>query len=143
MFSHEKVDTPDSRRSFPGSGAPFRKASKTGLFDIRYEPDIDFEVYCRILVRQQTQPLALLANDVEGIDMNQQNLVDSGNTAVAEADYQRQDLRKRDIVNHGIAVQESSNTVAAIEYLKSHDIDSVVIARVLLEPQRRRSPTHH
>jgi len=75
--------------------------------------------------------------------MNQQNLMYSGNSALAEADYQRQDLRKRDIVNHGISVQESSNTVAAIEYLKAHDIDADVIERVLLEPQRRRSPTHH
>lgn len=75
--------------------------------------------------------------------MNQQNPIDTGNSAVAEMDYQRQDLRKRDIVNHGISVQESSNTVAAVEYLKSHDIDAGVIERVLLEPQRRRSPAHH
>lgn len=125
------------------AGAPFRKASIACLFSIRYEPDIDFEVYCWILVKQQTQPQALLAIDVEGTDMNQQNPVNAGDSAVAETDYQRQDLRKRDIVNHGISVQESSNTVAAVEYLKSHDIDADVIARVLLEPQRRRSPTHH
>ncbi|MES2324318.1 MAG: hypothetical protein V4633_18850 [Pseudomonadota bacterium] len=75
--------------------------------------------------------------------MNQQNLMTSGNSAVAEADCQRQDLRKRDIVNHGISVQECSNTVAAIEYLKAHDIDADVIERVLLEPQRRRSSIHH
>lgn len=61
----------------------------------------------------------------------------------AETDYQRQDERRRDIVNHGISVQESSNTVSAIEYLKSHDIDPGVIERVLLEPQRRRVPTPH
>ena len=75
--------------------------------------------------------------------MNQVNPANAGDSAVAEADYQRQDLRKRDIVNHGISVQESSNTVAAVEYLKSHDIDAGVIARVLLEPQRRRSPAHY
>ena len=62
---------------------------------------------------------------------------------VAVADYQRQDMRRRDIVNHGISVQESSNTMSAIEYLKSHDIDPDVIERVLLEPQRRRSSSHH
>lgn len=63
--------------------------------------------------------------------------------AVAVADYQRQDLRRRDIVNHGISVQESSNTMSAIEYLKSHDIDPQVIERVLLEPHRRRSHSQH
>lgn len=67
----------------------------------------------------------------------------SGDEAVAVADYQRQDMRRRDIVNHGISVQESSNTMSAIEYLKSHDIDASVIERVLLEPHRRRNPSHH
>lgn len=75
--------------------------------------------------------------------MNQQNSENAGDSAVAETDYQRQDLRRRDIVNHGISVQESSNTVAAVEYLKSHNIDAGVIARVLLEPQRRRCPAQH
>lgn len=67
----------------------------------------------------------------------------SGDEMAAVADYQRQDLRRRDIVNHGISVQESSNTMSAIEYLKSHDIDPSVIERVLLEPHRRRNPSHH
>jgi hypothetical protein len=67
--------------------------------------------------------------------------IESGGMAVAEADYQRTDVRRRDIVNHGISVQESGNTVSAIEYLKSHDIDPHVIERVLLEPHRRRN--HH
>jgi hypothetical protein len=66
-----------------------------------------------------------------------------GDIAVARGDYTRQDGRRRDIVNHAISVQESSNTMSAIEYLKAHDIDSAVIARVLLEPMRRRAPTHH
>jgi hypothetical protein len=67
------------------------------------------------------------------------------NQAIREnsrTDYQRQDLRRREIVNHGISVQESSNTVSAIEYLKAHDIDPKVIERVLLEPQRRRLHPH-
>jgi len=67
--------------------------------------------------------------------------IESGGTAIAEADYQRTDVRRRDIVNHGISVQESGNTVSAVEYLKSHDIDPDVIERVLLEPHRRRN--HH
>ena len=57
--------------------------------------------------------------------------------------YTRQDGRRRAIVNHAMSVQESSNTMSAIEYLKAHDIDAAVIARVLLEPLRRRVPTHH
>lgn len=75
--------------------------------------------------------------------MNQFHYSGPSDLAVAEADYQRLDLRRRDIVNHGISVQESSNTVSAIEYLKSHDIDPDVIERVLLEPNRRRGPTAH
>lgn len=75
--------------------------------------------------------------------MNQHRQSGSSDLAVAEADYQRLDLHRRDIVNHGISVQESSNTVSAIEYLKSHDIDPDVIERVLLEPNRRRGRTTH
>lgn len=67
----------------------------------------------------------------------------SGDQALAVTDYQRQDMRRRDIVNHGISVQESSNTMSAIEYLKAHDIDASVIERVLLEPHRRRNHSHH
>ena len=58
--------------------------------------------------------------------------------ALAEPTYERRDGRRRDIVNHAISVQEDSNTVSALEYLKSHDIDAQVIERVLLEPSRRR-----
>jgi len=69
--------------------------------------------------------------------------IDSGGSAVAEVQYQRTDLYRRDIVNHGISVQESGNTMSALEFLKSHDIDPDVIERVLLEPQRRRNPGNH
>ncbi len=62
-----------------------------------------------------------------------------GGAALAATQYQRMDVHRRDIVDHGISVQESCNTVAAIEYLKAHDIEPHVIERVLLEPQRRRS----
>lgn len=57
----------------------------------------------------------------------------------AAPQYERRDARRRDIVNHGISVQESGNTRSALEYLKAHDIDPQVIERVLLEPQRRRT----
>ena len=75
--------------------------------------------------------------------MNQSVLSSPGDTAVAELDYERIDMQRRDVVNHAISVQESSNTMAAIEYLKAHDIGPDVIERVLLEPQRRRRPVHH
>jgi hypothetical protein len=51
----------------------------------------------------------------------------------------RTDARQRMIVDAGIAVQGSSNTMSAVEYLRTRDIGSHVIERVLLEPHRRRS----
>lgn len=75
--------------------------------------------------------------------MNQTVFSGQGGAPVAEPDYERIDMQRRDIVNHAISVQESSNTMAAIEYLKAHDIGADVIERVLLEPQRRRRPLHH
>ena len=74
--------------------------------------------------------------------MNRQHTVGSAAQALAEPPYERLDLDRRDIVNHAISVQESSNTMAAIEYLKAYDIDPRVIERVLLEPARRRSTAH-
>ena len=71
--------------------------------------------------------------------MTHQSLSAGVRKVASKADYQRQDIRRHDIVNHGIAVQQSSNTVSAIEYLKSHNIAADVIERVLLDPQRRRS----
>lgn len=75
--------------------------------------------------------------------MNSKYEPDSGDVALARADYTRCDLRRRDIVDHAISVQESSSTMSAIEYLKAHDIAAAVIERVLLEPLRRRGSTHH
>jgi hypothetical protein len=46
------------------------------------------------------------------------------------------------IVNRGILVQSSFNTVCAIEYMKSHNIDPKVIERVLLHPDQRRKASH-
>lgn len=70
------------------------------------------------------------------------HLTSGTDTALAEPQRPRLDLARRDIVDHAISVQESSNTVAALEYLKAHDIDPRVIERVLLEPARRRRSTH-
>ena len=57
-------------------------------------------------------------------------------TAMDEA---RTDARQRVIVYAGIAVQDSTNTMSAVEYLRTRDIHAHVIERVLLEPHRRRS----
>ena len=65
------------------------------------------------------------------------------NLVLDEPSYERRDMRCRDIVDHAIAVQESRNTMSAVEYLKSHDIASHVIERVLLEPERRRTISAH
>lgn len=52
---------------------------------------------------------------------------------------ERTDMHQRTIVDDGIAVQCSANTMSAVEYLRSRDIARTVIERVLLEPARRRS----
>lgn len=51
----------------------------------------------------------------------------------------RHDEAQRDIVERGISMQQTSNTMSAVEFLKSRDVGPQVIARVLLEPERRRS----
>ena len=51
----------------------------------------------------------------------------------------RHDEAQRTIVERGISMQQTSNTMSAVEFLKSRDVGPHVIARVLLEPDRRRS----
>ena len=51
----------------------------------------------------------------------------------------RHDEAQRTIVERGISMQQSSNTMSAVEFLKSRDVGPQVIARVLLEPEKRRS----
>jgi hypothetical protein len=58
---------------------------------------------------------------------------------LAAVDEPRIDARRRRIVDAGIAVQGSSNTMSAVEYLRTRDIGAAVIERVLLEPHRRRA----
>lgn len=53
--------------------------------------------------------------------------------------YQRRDAHRRDIVDLGIALQQRSNTMTAVEYLRSQDVGNDVIERVLTEPGRRRA----
>lgn len=57
---------------------------------------------------------------------------------LAVMDESRTDARRRRIVDAGIAVQGDSNTMSAFEYLRTRDIGTDVIERVLLEPHRRR-----
>jgi hypothetical protein len=55
---------------------------------------------------------------------------------------QRSDEFCSQIVDRGLMVQSSFNTVCAIEYLKSHNVDPQVIERVLLHPDQRRKDRH-
>ena len=52
---------------------------------------------------------------------------------------QRRDVRIRAVVERGITVQSSFNTICAIEYMKSHNVAPQIIERVLLHPEQRRS----
>ncbi len=56
--------------------------------------------------------------------------------------HQRLDEQCRAVVDRGILVQNSFNTICAIEYLKSHNVDPQVIERVLLHPELRRKLAH-
>lgn len=75
--------------------------------------------------------------------MNPHEFQAGGGVAVAEPSYERIDAQRRQIVNHGILMQETSTTISALEYLKSHEIAPDVIARVLHDPAQRRSAPHH
>lgn len=55
---------------------------------------------------------------------------------------QRHDEASSAVVERGITVQTSFNTMCAIEYLKSHNVQPSVIERVLLHPDQRRKVTH-
>jgi hypothetical protein len=56
--------------------------------------------------------------------------------------HPRQDQASSAVVERGILVQTSFNTVCAIEYLKSHNVNPHVIERVLLHPDQRRKTSH-
>lgn len=65
-----------------------------------------------------------------------------GTAAAPPLACQRSDIRQGAIVDRAIAMQAQSNTVSAIEFLKSHGVDARLIERVLLDPHRRRSFPH-
>ena len=50
----------------------------------------------------------------------------------------RRDRRQHDIVDDAIALVSVTGTLSALEYLKSHAVDARIIARVLLDPAKRR-----
>nr|WP_036228325.1 hypothetical protein [Massilia sp. JS1662] len=69
--------------------------------------------------------------------MNQDTLeLEDGQATVP---YQRRDTNQMEIVDLGIALQQRSNTMSAVEYLRSQNVGNDVIERVLTEPGRRRS----
>ncbi|USX23306.1 hypothetical protein NHH82_14530 [Oxalobacteraceae bacterium OTU3REALA1] len=55
---------------------------------------------------------------------------------------QRHDEKSSAVVERGITVQASFNTICAIEYMKSHNVAPQVIERVLLHPEQRRKEHH-
>lgn len=60
------------------------------------------------------------------------------NPDAAAGTESRRDLRQRDIVDDGLALLRVAGTLSALEFLKSRDVDGRVIARVLLDPAKRR-----
>lgn len=66
-----------------------------------------------------------------------QDILDQDDQATVP--YQRRDDQRSEIVDLGIALQQRSNTMTAVEYLRSQDVGNDVIERVLTEPGRRRA----
>jgi hypothetical protein len=75
---------------------------------------------------------------LKGTAMMEPHLKDRASVGNGQVEA-RHDETQRVIVERGISMQQSTNTMRAVEYLKSHDVGPQVIARVLLEPDRRRS----
>ena len=55
------------------------------------------------------------------------------------ANEARCDLRQRDIVDDAILLMRAAGTLSALEFLKSHAVDTRIITRVLLDPSKRRA----
>jgi hypothetical protein len=70
--------------------------------------------------------------------MNQASIQNTGDRAIADTHHGRIDERQRAIVDHGIRMQQSGNTMAAFEYLRGREVHHHVIQRVLLDPRHRR-----
>jgi hypothetical protein len=74
--------------------------------------------------------------------MNVSTVPQQTGTELADVYHQRLDEQICAVVDRGILVQNSFNTICAIEYLKSHNVNPEVIERVLLHPELRRKITH-
>lgn len=74
--------------------------------------------------------------------MNVLSLQPTASPASADLYQVRIDEHCRDVVDRGILVQASFNTMCAIEYLKSNNVQPHVIERVLLHPEQRRKAHH-
>ena len=60
--------------------------------------------------------------------------------AVADDGFEtRHDMRQRDIVDDALLLMRATGTLPALEFLKSHEIDTRIITRVLLDPAQRRN----
>ena len=60
--------------------------------------------------------------------------------AISDDDREaRCDLRQRDIVDDALLLMRAAGTLSALEFLKSHAVDTRIITRVLLDPSKRRS----
>jgi hypothetical protein len=81
-------------------------------------------------------------NFLPGIMMNVSLVQSLESAPAAGLLQQRRDEDCSQVVDRGIMVQSSFNTVCAIEYLKSHNVDPQVIERVLLHPDQRRKDRH-
>lgn len=78
-----------------------------------------------------------------GADMSRSGEARPGEARPGEArpGEARHDLHQSDVVDDALALMQAVGTLSALEYLKSHAIDGRIIARVLLEPRKRRSQT--
>jgi len=50
----------------------------------------------------------------------------------------RHDMQQRAVVDDALHVMRAAGTLSALEFLKSHAVDTRIITRVLLDPARRR-----
>lgn len=64
--------------------------------------------------------------------------VSASDDHVAERGNRRSNLKEQAIVERGIAIQQRSGSLPAVEFLKANSVKSEVIARVLIAPETRR-----
>ncbi len=79
----------------------------------------------------------LLSSTKPGTAMNQDILEQDDEQMTVN--YQRRDLHMQEVVDLGIALRQRSNTMTAVEYLRSQAVPSDVVERVLTQPGRRRA----